>query len=484
MLIRTKLAIWLTLLVAVILLLLGGVLYIGYQRMLMDKKDFALKVVANILDSSLPKKPISKAVVQKTVIRVVTDYPDIEFKGTLIGVYDSPLSIVFSSSLSEKEWLPLTKETWDIALRGETALTTVFLHRDPIPIRILSKPVFGENGLLYVIQVGTSMQDILSTLNSFLLLSLVFVPMATLLVSLGGWWLVRKALGPLDGVVEAARRISAGDLRHRIDLPKSGREIGEVAAAFNQMTSRLQVSFDQIRDFTDNVSHELRIPLAILKGETELNLRRPRSLEKYQAVLRSNLEEILRMQKMVEKLLFLSKADRGEMELDLIEIDLSQLLKEIASQIQVTAREKGVSIRLDAGGTVYMNGDELLLRELLFNLTQNAIRHTPSGGEVTLGLSVKGGGIKLFVADTGIGIPSDEKDRIFDRFYQIDRSRSNKGRGLGLSICKSVVEAHFGTIQVESTLGRGSRFTVSFSSSLLGPLPLVKTEEVERSSSY
>ncbi|MFY9271003.1 MAG: HAMP domain-containing protein, partial [Candidatus Manganitrophaceae bacterium] len=372
MLIRTKLAIWLTLLVAVILLLLGGVLYIGYQRMLMDKKDFALKVVANILDSSLPKKPISKAVVQKTVIRVVTDYPDIEFKGTLIGVYDSPLSIVFSSSLSEKEWLPLTKETWDIALRGETALTTVFLHRDPIPIRILSKPVFGENGLLYVIQVGTSMQDILSTLNSFLLLSLVFVPMATLLVSLGGWWLVRKALGPLDGVVEAARRISAGDLRHRIDLPKSGREIGEVAAAFNQMTSRLQVSFDQIRDFTDNVSHELRIPLAILKGETELNLRRPRSLEKYQAVLRSNLEEILRMQKMVEKLLFLSKADRGEMELDLIEIDLSQLLKEIASQIQVTAREKGVSIRLDAGGTVYMNGDELLLRELLFNLTQNA----------------------------------------------------------------------------------------------------------------
>ncbi|MFY9270193.1 MAG: sensor histidine kinase, partial [Candidatus Manganitrophaceae bacterium] len=110
--------------------------------------------------------------------------------------------------------------------------------------------------------------------------------------------------------------------------------------------------------------------------------------------------------------------------------------------------------------------------------------HTPSGGEVTLGLSVKGGGIKLFVADTGIGIPSDEKDRIFDRFYQIDRSRSNKGRGLGLSICKSVVEAHFGTIQVESTLGRGSRFTVSFSSSLLGPLPLVKTEEVERSSSY
>ncbi len=484
MLIRTKLAIWLTLLVAVILLLLGGVLYIGYQRMLMDKKDFALKVVANILDSSLPKKPISKAVVQKTVIRVVTDYPDIEFKGTLIGVYDSPLSIVFSSSLSEKEWLPLTKETWDIALRGETALTTVFLHRDPIPIRILSKPVFGENGLLYVIQVGTSMQDILSTLNSFLLLSLVFVPMATLLVSLGGWWLVRKALGPLDGVVEAARRISAGDLRHRIDLPKSGREIGEVAAAFNQMTSRLQVSFDQIRDFTDNVSHELRIPLAILKGETELNLRRPRSLEKYQAVLRSNLEEILRMQKMVEKLLFLSKADRGEMELDLIEIDLSQLLKEIASQIQVTAREKGVSIRLDAGGTVYMNGDELLLRELLFNLTQNAIRHTPSGGEVTLGLSVKGGGIELFVADTGIGIPSDEKDRIFDRFYQIDRSRSNKGRGLGLSICKSVVEAHFGTIQVESTLGRGSRFTVSFSSSLLGPLPLVKTEEVERISSY
>lgn len=459
--IRTKLALWYGVLLTVILILLAWIRHAGQERMLQGQKDYSLKVIADILDTSIPRRTPSKTTIQTAVKRIVTDYPDIEMKGVVIEVYDRSRSLIFSSSLSEEERLPLTEEMWQKVIHKKAHLVTLSLSNDAAPIRILTKPVFNQKELLYLIRVGSSMQDIESTLENSLLLNLLFIPMAALLVAMGGWLLTRQALKPLGAVIKTAHHISSGDLHHQIEASQASQEIRELALAFNQMIARLEYSFQQIRDFSDNVSHELRIPLAILKGQTELSLRRLRSEEEYRKVLESNLEEIVRMEKIVERLLFLSRADRGEIDLHLAQVDLNALMETIRFQFLVPAEKKNIQIKLNMNGPVSMIGDELLLRELLLNLVQNAMTHTPAGGEVTLSLEQGEGRVKIAVTDTGCGIPENEIPRIFDRFYQVEKSRASQGSGLGLSICKWIVEAHRGRITVESLVGQGSRFTVS-----------------------
>jgi len=458
--IRTTLALWYGLLTLVILTLVAGVRYAGQQQLLHNQQDYALKVVADVLDSSMPRRTPSKEVAQKAVARIVADYRDIELKGTIIKVYDPLRGLVFSSSRAEEEWLPLTDQAWDAALKQRASLVTMTLSADQPSVRVLTKLVFNRETLVYVIQVGRSLYDIEASLGNFVLLSLLFIPASALLVGISGWWLSRRALQPLGDVIETAHRISTGELSHRIDAAHYSEEIRELAQAFNQMTERLEASFQQIRDFSDNVSHELRIPLSILRGQAELSLRRVRSEAEYRRVLESNLEEIHGMEKIVERLLFLSRADRGEIILNLEHVDLHGLIAGVADQLKVAAQEKPVRLAVDATGPATVIGDQVLLRELVLNLVQNAITYTPAGGGVTLALERQNGRVALSVADTGCGIPAEEIPKIFERFYKVDRARASQGSGLGLSLCRWIADAHQGRIMVNSTVGRGSRFTV------------------------
>jgi len=459
--IRTKLALWYSILLIVILALLAIVRHVGYKRMLDDQKDYSLKVVADILDNSIPRKTPTKKVIQGAVKEMVTDYSDIEMKGMIIEAYDRSGSLIFSSSLSEEERLPLTEEMWKRISSKKVHIVTMSLHENIAPVRILTKPVFHKNNLLYIIQVGSSIRDVETALDNSLLLNLFFIPTATLLVAIGGWLLTMQALKPLGAVIKTAHRISSGNLSHRIESSQTSEEIQELVQSFNQMIARLETSFQQIRDFTDNVSHELRIPLSILRGQTELSLRRLRSEEAYRKVLDSNLEEIRRMENIVDRLLFLSRADRGEIKLNLTPIDLNSLIKNVYAQFSASAQEKNLRIRLEEKGPDVIIGDEVLLREVLVNIVNNAIKYTPEGGEVALWIERGETQSRIVVADTGCGIPENEIPWIFDRFYQVDKSRSSQGSGLGLSICKWIVEAHQGSILVESAAGQGSRFIVS-----------------------
>lgn len=466
MAIRIKLAILYGVLVTVIMVLLGAIRYVGYKEMLQNQKDYSLRVVADILDASFPGKIVSKETIQKTVTRLINDYPDIEWKGILIEVYDVSRSNVFSSSLSEEKRLFATNEVWIKVLQRKTDLTTVSMYNDTAPMRILTKSVFRQNDFLYLIQVGSSMQDIESNLENILWVNILFIPVTALLVSMGGWFLTKRALKPLDEVIKTASNINSGDLSHRIEVKQASEEIQKLALAFNQMITRLESSFQQIRDFSDNASHELRIPLAILKGQTELSLRRMRSEEEYRNTLKSNLEEIERMEKIVERLLFLSRADRGEVTLNLIRINLNDLVRDVCSKFLIPIQEKGIRVLLNMNGPVYTIGDELLLREVLLNLIQNAVTYTPGEGEISLGLEYNKDKVIISVSDSGCGIPEGDIPRIFDRFYQVNKSRSSKGSGLGLSICQWIVRAHNGKIEVKSKVDQGSWFTIS--------LPLIK----------
>ncbi|MCP3676580.1 MAG: hypothetical protein GY721_03005, partial [Deltaproteobacteria bacterium] len=217
-----------------------------------------------------------------------------------------------------------------------------------------------------------------------------------------------------------------------------------------------------MRQFSADASHELQTPLTILKGEMEVALRSPRSPGEYRHVLKSGLEEIDRINHLVEGLLLLSRADSGVLRLDLRPVDLKALFAEICDQIKVMADKHALNFSLRPPESVYVLGDREHLRRLLLNLADNAIKYTPAGGRVTLSLQSDCDQALLMVSDTGIGLSKEEQELIFSRFHRAadTRARDQRGVGLGLSIARSIAEAHGGGINVESTPGQGSTFTV------------------------
>ncbi len=291
----------------------------------------------------------------------------------------------------------------------------------------------------------------------------ITVPSVLVVASLGGLFLANKALKPVDEITKTARMITSRSLNQRIKLRKTKDEIGRLTETFNDMISRLGQSFNQIRQFSADASHELRTPLTILKGEIEVGLRRKRYPEEYRKILNSNLEEVNHMSQIVDDLLFLSKADMGEIHLQKHRINLTELVSEVYAQAKMIATTKDIKVHMsnDVDGVVI--GDRLKLRELLLNLVDNGVKYTPEGGEMRISLERGDSRFKLRVMDNGIGIAPEDQPHIFDRFFRVDKARSREagGSGLGLNICKWIVAAHGGEISVDSEIGKGSIFTVT-----------------------
>jgi two-component system, OmpR family, sensor kinase len=229
------------------------------------------------------------------------------------------------------------------------------------------------------------------------------------------------------------------------------------------MIHRLYTSFAQVRQFSADASHELRTPLTIIRGEIEIALRNPKSPQEYRAVLESTLEEVMRMTSIIDNLLMLAKADQGTYQPNLSEVDLKGLVEELYEDSEVLAEPKHIHVALKRNTPMTIVGDRIRLRQLFLNLVDNAIKYTPEGGSVWLSMDRENGSAVFEVQDTGIGIPAGETEKIFDRFYRVDKARSREqgGNGLGLSIAKWIAELHRGTIAVQSEPQQGSTFTVT-----------------------
>jgi two-component system OmpR family sensor kinase len=310
--------------------------------------------------------------------------------------------------------------------------------------------------------VGMSLESMKKTLRRFLLIIAAMLPVALLLAGGGGWLLARRVLTPVDRITDAACRISSERLEERLEETGTGDELDKLAKTLNNMLARLDAAFRQMRQFSADASHELQTPLTILKGELEVALRSPRSPEEYQRVLNSGLEEINRISHLVEGLLLLARADAGVLRMDLRPVDLKQLVEEVYKQVKVLADSRSVKISLDSVERVSVRGDCEHLRRVLLNLVDNGIKYTPAGGHVALSLQGKGEWASLQVSDTGIGLSREDQEQVFQRFYRAAKTRSEGGQstGLGLCIARSIAEAHGGRIEVESTPGKGSTFTV------------------------
>jgi len=292
---------------------------------------------------------------------------------------------------------------------------------------------------------------------------LVYIAGALLLISAaGGWILSGRALKPIDDITQRARRITANDLSQRLDV-KQEDELGRMAATFDDMIARLEEAFERQKRFASDASHELRTPLTVMRSEVGLALTRPRSAEEYRETLVSMDEEVSRLSTIVSDLLTLTHIDVDPAGIQHKPVALDDLLRELIARVNVIAAERDIAMRAESLAPVMVTGDPTRLRQLFTNLLDNAVNYTPDSGRVTVTLDRTGEGARARVADTGIGIASQDLPRIFERFYRADAARvqNTEGTGLGLAISRSVVQAHHGHIDVVSQPGKGTTVTVT-----------------------
>ena len=265
-------------------------------------------------------------------------------------------------------------------------------------------------------------------------------------------------------MVNTARAIEAEDLSRRIETADSTDELGRLAAVLNAMLARLERAFTAVKHFSADAAHELRTPLTILKGEIEVALRSPPTPDEYRHVLVSCLEEVDRLSALVTDLLFLARSDSGNMSIARTPVNLTAVLRDVCTALYALAETAHITLKTAAPTELWTRGSETMLFRLMFNLGENAIKYTPDSGTVTLTLKPSGTQAQLSVTDTGAGIAPEEQRHIFDRFYRSDPARSHAqsrgGSGLGLALARSIVLAHEGRISVDSSVGRGSCFTV------------------------
>ena len=307
-----------------------------------------------------------------------------------------------------------------------------------------------------------SLNGISQIFSFFFTLSLIVFPLLVLLAAVGGYFITRKAFAPLDKMSRTAAEIStSADLSKRVDVKDASHEISLLASSFDNMLDRLEDAFRKERQFTDDASHELRTPVALIRSEAEYMLMLCRD-----KALCEEIDEIInqcdRMTGMLNQLLTLARSDSGRYEAKFEYLNLSQLCDVLCSSMEGSADEKGLTLTKHITENLYIEADESLVMRALSNLISNALKYTDKGGCVDVSLEDGGSDVILRVCDTGTGISAGDLPHIFDRFYQADPSRSGGGSGLGLSIVSWICSVHKTTCTVESTEGKGSVFSVKF----------------------
>ena len=312
-----------------------------------------------------------------------------------------------------------------------------------------------------IMQVGEAMESYSRFLDAFKRI-FIFTMTFLIVVAAGvGWFMARRAVSGVEAVTRTAQKISGGTLEERVPVKTRGDEIDQLATTFNQMLDRIQTLLTEIKEMSDNIAHDLRTPITRIRGTAEVTLTTGKSLNDYENLAASTIEECDRLLAMINTMLMISKTEAGLDKLAREEIDLARLIREACELFEPSAEDQGVTLTCMAPAGTRVFGDARMIQRMLSNLLDNAIKYTPSGGTVTVSLSEKGGRVLVSVQDTGCGISPGDLPRIFERFYRSDQSRSKPGIGLGLSLARAIARAHGGDITATSTLDQGSTFTVT-----------------------
>ncbi len=453
--IRARLTIWYTGALLAILAVVSGLSYSVLRWSLFQQVDASLLAVAQIV-----RETDERGAGRSEVERAIRELLGPGFADQFFQFLDPEGRSRFRSGPPPVTNLPLSPQARLNATRGLRTFETL---EDPQggPFRLLTVPVQRSDRSVEIIQVSAPLARTREALARYLTTLLALVPVAVGLAAAGGAVIAARALSPVRTMSEAARQITAEDLGRRLERRGADDEIDHLADTLNTMLAGLEAAFAQARRFSADAAHELRTPLTVLKGELEVALRAARSPEEYRQVLISGLEEVDHLIRLVEDLLLFSRSV-STMGFPRERVELEPLVLEALEAGARRAQGAGVTVRADAFEPVVVLGDAGALRRAVLNLVDNAVKYTPAGGKVEISLLVAEGEARIVVRDTGIGIDPAGAARIFDPFVRLDaaRTRDAGGSGLGLALVRAIVEAHGGTITVDSTPGAGSRFTV------------------------
>ncbi len=383
---------------------------------------------------------------------------DLNRRGVLVAVFEGDRLLASSVAVENPAALELAHRAG--SAQPELRATVARLGESKAT-RLVAHP-FVIDGRHYVVLAGESLQATREELDLIRSGLYIALPLALLIAGAGGFLLATRSLAPLRWMAEQAKSITDKNLNQRLDIGAAHEELQLLVDSFNELLARLDQSFETMRRFVADASHELRTPLSVIRGEADVALGRDRSPGEYRESLDVIQDEARRLTRLVDDLLNLARADAGHVNLRIEEFYLNDLLAECCRALQAASDAKNIDLQCACPGDIAFRGDQELIRRLVLNLLDNAIRHTSEHGKILVKLEASGKELRIQVADTGIGIPPEAAPHIFERFYRGDqaRSRQNGGFGLGLSIVKWIAESHRGEVAFTSEPGAGATFTV------------------------
>jgi heavy metal sensor kinase len=447
--VRTRLTLWYVAILSGVLVLYAGSSLLFLQVSLRRELDRNLRAEFERVEDLLTAAPDGS-------LRMGGHGSEGELQG-VVEVWSTDGKLLYRSEGLDGQALGGPPTTAPIA----SPFTSVEL-RDGSPLRVLSRPheVMGRSVLM---RVALSEETLRAEWRQLALGLLFGLPVALAIAGLGGHWLARRALAPLDRMARHAEQLTADNLDERLPVENPDDELGHLARVFNVSLGKIGESFAQLRRFTADVSHELRTPLTAIRSVGEVGLGDHPTEQGYREIIGSILEEADRLTLLVDTLLSLSRADAGEVPLHREDVELLALAREVAAHLGVLAEEKEQALGVEGSEPVLVEADRLVLRQALVNVVDNAIKYGPKGSRIRVVVTGDAATGRVGVIDEGPGIPSAHRERIFERFYRVDKGRSSEqgGAGLGLSLAHWAVTAHGGRIDVESKEGEGSTFRLS-----------------------
>ena len=473
--IRVRLTLWYTLVLGLVLVLLAAFTYLVYWRNVTESTVSSLTELANgfatTFQAELADASETNSVRGAARVAIVEHH----FRDTVFVVLNSSNRILLSSfdiptTDTAKEHLnPELLQSASFRQFVENAATSsgargkIQTGRNSFRGIAKTVSVSGENYTVVVLQSLHPQQELLEVIRETFYWT---IPVALLLASLGGYFLARKSLAPVAAMASQARSMGAGSLQDRLAVANERDELGQLAVSFNQLLERIEKSFEQQRRFVADASHELRTPVAILRGEAEVTLARPeRSPEEYRETLGILRDESQRLARIIEDLFTLTRADAGQYPLTLRDGYLDEFAAEALMRARSLALAKNIALTSSIEPDLPICADEILLGRMLLNLLDNAIKHSPPGSKVELICRRQGENYEVSVCDNGPGILADLQPRIFERFFRADKARSRAegdsgGAGLGLAIARWIAEVHRGRLELTRSDASGSTFTV------------------------
>ncbi|MHB8475795.1 MAG: sensor histidine kinase [Steroidobacteraceae bacterium] len=451
-----------TLLLSATFALVGTGTFYGLQQYLRSNLRDSLSRRSTQVEQILTQAPIDAT--DRSIAREIDTRIAPEFNNRFVRVTREPAILVYRSGPpADRSFDPSALSVVTVPSTMANAAPKTEIVRDE-HMMIRATPVATNSGK-YLVELGVSIDSIDEVLNRLLDLLALLLPVLIVCAAGGGYWLVSRALRPVDLLSQTAEQMSLQNLTLRLPVEPSGDALERLSISLNNMLGRLRDSVQTQRRFLADASHELRTPLTVIKGELqELTHEDGLSQSDLRERVGSVLEEVARLEHLVSGLLVLSRLDAGETRADWVDVDLAQLTLSTAEQMRLMAEDRDVDIDLSGLQSAVVWGDRARLKQIIVNLLDNAIRFTPRGGEVALRTASDDSGSILEIADTGIGIPAASLPHVFDRFYRVDaaRSREDGGAGLGLSIVRSICTTHGAEVDVKSRPRAGSTFRVRF----------------------